>query len=443
MESMGKKSFAQRVWLGLRLLWSVLRASPLYIVVLLAPLLGLPLKAELNQWLAGSGFYVEKKFHLLLLGLSVPHCLLVLAVLVGCLFAAVGYDICIRKLKLQGPALGVFPVLTMLSAISMLATGDLVSPHLLSVFLYYLVFLQFNKRVLASDSTDKALLARVNEWKSANENRCRAYFAFTLVCLLVDGLSVNSASMTRLDELNHDLFNFVSGLVSFEIILGSLVYFSGGMDWFREEWKQLASAGRAPQDMDSLRTESGVSASFLAAVIPVAIAVNLAIGLLVHALKLPLYVDSIGTVFIGFTLGPRWAALVGGLSMVLGGLLLNPWMPYYAGTAVVIGLLSGFFGIRHWQYSIKKTVVLGIIVAVSAAVVSAPVTVLVFGGVTGSGTTVIVALLRASGRKLVESVLITGFAVELVDKVITCLMPVFVIRALPRSLAVRFPLLCR
>jgi energy-coupling factor transport system substrate-specific component len=185
------------------------------------------------------------------------------------------------------------------------------------------------------------------------------------------------------------------------------------------------------------------SPPFLASMVPVAIAMNLVIGLLVHALKLPLYLDSIGTVLVGFTFGPWWAALVGIFSMCLGGVLLNPWMPYYSGTAMVIGLLSGIFGRIGWQRSISKAFVLGVTMAVGAAIASAPVTVLVFGGVTGSGTTAIVALLRASGRTLVESVLITGFSVELIDKIVTCLLPVFIIRALPDRLAVRFPLLVR
>ena len=185
------------------------------------------------------------------------------------------------------------------------------------------------------------------------------------------------------------------------------------------------------------------SPSFLASVIPVAIAINVTVGLLVHALKLPLYLDSVGTVLVGFTFGPWWAALVGASSMLLGGLLLNPWMPYYAGTAIVIGLISGFFGTRGWQGSVAKAALLGVVIAVASATASAPVTVLVFGGVTGSGTTAIVALLRASGRTLAQSVLITGFSVEVVDKIATCIIPVFIVRALPQRLAVRFPLLVR
>jgi energy-coupling factor transport system substrate-specific component len=190
-------------------------------------------------------------------------------------------------------------------------------------------------------------------------------------------------------------------------------------------------------------TAASIPRVFLATALPVAISINLVIGLLVHALKLPLYLDSIGTVFIGFTLGPWWAAVVGASSMFLGGLLLNPWMPYYAGTAVLIGLISGFWGRLGWQRSITKATALGVVLALAAAVASAPVTVLVFGGVTGSGTTTLVAILRASGKTLVQSVLITGFAVEILDKVITCVVPALMVRSLPKVLAARFPLLNR
>lgn len=53
--------------------------------------------------------------------------------------------------------------------------------------------------------------------------------------------------------------------------------------------------------------------------IPVAIAINIAIGQLVYTLKLPLYLDSIGTIFVGAVAGPWVGALTGLLSNLIGG----------------------------------------------------------------------------------------------------------------------------
>src|SRR6266508_5544386 len=57
--------------------------------------------------------------------------------------------------------------------------------------------------------------------------------------------------------------------------------------------------------------------------IPVAIAINIAIGQIVVLLKLPVYLDSIGTVRVGILCGPWAGALTGALANTIWG-LFNP-----------------------------------------------------------------------------------------------------------------------
>src|SRR5258708_22280154 len=75
--------------------------------------------------------------------------------------------------------------------------------------------------------------------------------------------------------------------------------------------------------------------------IPVAIAINIVIGEIVVLLKLPVYLDSIGTVLVGAICGPWAGALTGALSNTIWGLLLDPnafpWWP----VAAVIGFVAG------------------------------------------------------------------------------------------------------
>ena len=82
--------------------------------------------------------------------------------------------------------------------------------------------------------------------------------------------------------------------------------------------------------------------------IPVAIAINIVLGYTVQTvLKLPIYLDSIGTIFVGVLAGPLAGALTGVLSNliwqyapVIGGGTIGP----FAVTAGVIGLLAGLWG---------------------------------------------------------------------------------------------------
>src|SRR5881398_1977154 len=81
---------------------------------------------------------------------------------------------------------------------------------------------------------------------------------------------------------------------------------------------------------------------------PVAIAINIVLGYTVQSvLKLPIYLDSIGTILVGVLAGPIPGALTGILSNLIwqyapgiGGGTIGP----FAITAGVIGLLAGLWG---------------------------------------------------------------------------------------------------
>ena len=87
------------------------------------------------------------------------------------------------------------------------------------------------------------------------------------------------------------------------------------------------------------------------ALMPVAIAINIAIGSLVVALKLPIYLDSIGTILVGVLAGPWAGALTGLLSNLIWSILpvpggAGPVIAFFAPVAAVIGLLAGFWASR-------------------------------------------------------------------------------------------------
>src|ERR1044071_988462 len=58
--------------------------------------------------------------------------------------------------------------------------------------------------------------------------------------------------------------------------------------------------------------------------IPVAMAINIAIGQIVVLLKLPVFLDSIGTVLVAVICGPWAGALTGALSNTIWGLAIDP-----------------------------------------------------------------------------------------------------------------------
>src|SRR6478752_6663819 len=83
----------------------------------------------------------------------------------------------------------------------------------------------------------------------------------------------------------------------------------------------------------------------------VAIAINLVLGSLTVALRLPLYLDSIGTILVAALAGPWAGALTGVLANLIWSILpipggAGPTIAFYAPVAGVIGLMAGFWAGR-------------------------------------------------------------------------------------------------
>ncbi|MEK7324571.1 MAG: ECF transporter S component [Chloroflexota bacterium] len=174
--------------------------------------------------------------------------------------------------------------------------------------------------------------------------------------------------------------------------------------------------------------------------IPVAIAINIAVGQTIYTLKVPLYVDSIGTILVGVLAGPWAGALTGLLSNLIWGLSgLNVTYAPYAAVAAVIGLLAGLFGELGWLKQWWKVILAGIITGLAAAAISAPITAYVFGGVTGSGTDVIQAMLQNAGLAVLPASFGQGVSSDPLDKTITYLIVWLIVRALPERFMARFP----
>lgn len=175
------------------------------------------------------------------------------------------------------------------------------------------------------------------------------------------------------------------------------------------------------------------------AFLPVSVAINLAVGTLVQVIKLPVFLDSIGTVIMAVLAGPVPAILAGLITVAVGGLITNPVLPWFAGTAIAIGWFSGFCANRGAFRRSWTSAACGLAQGVIAAVVSAPVIVGLFGGITQSGASVVVAYLLATGETVLKSVILAGVACEPVDKALTFLIVHAVLKGIPQSLSSYFP----
>lgn len=174
------------------------------------------------------------------------------------------------------------------------------------------------------------------------------------------------------------------------------------------------------------------------AALPIAIGINLALAFFVNLVKVPLFLDSTGTILMGALFGPLVGALAGVLSNAVAGVILNPVYFYFVLTAAYVGAMAGVAAKRMDFSRLGWLALVGAVVGIGAAVLSAPVATYVFQGVTPAGSySVIVAFVKATGQTLLKSTLLAGLSSDPLDKAVSFVLAGLALRSLSPSVRAR------
>lgn len=164
------------------------------------------------------------------------------------------------------------------------------------------------------------------------------------------------------------------------------------------------------------------------------IVINIILGTMVATLQIPLiFLDTMGTILVAAVLGPLAGAMTGGLTNVIQGAITNPRTIPFALVNIAIGVIVGFV-CRRFRFDFKTAFITGLVLAVVAPLIGTPISVLMFGGLTGGGTDIMVAWLLASGQRIFTAAFIPRVTGNLIDKVASCLLVVMMIRYVPKQL---------
>lgn len=171
----------------------------------------------------------------------------------------------------------------------------------------------------------------------------------------------------------------------------------------------------------------------------IAIVINIVAGQLVAMLKLPIYLDSIGTILVGILAGPWAGGLTGLLTNLIWGLISSPVAAAFSPVAMAIGIAAGLCA----KYGLFKTwwlaLISGVIITFFNAVVAVPIKIYMFGGISGTGSDFLTSYMLALGKSLFGSVVVTVFTSNLIDKVATAILAWCIVKALPGRTTARLP----
>lgn len=173
--------------------------------------------------------------------------------------------------------------------------------------------------------------------------------------------------------------------------------------------------------------------------IPAAVGINYIGKLFAGVLKLPLWLDAIGTVLASMLAGPIVGAVCGAINNIIYGLTMDPISFIYALTSIAIGLCVGIMAHKGWVKSFGKAVVVGFVVACVSAVVSTPINVAFWGGQTGNvwGDALYASLIANNFPVWIASFL-DEFVVDVPDKIATVVVAYGIFKGLPKKLTVLY-----
>ncbi len=149
------------------------------------------------------------------------------------------------------------------------------------------------------------------------------------------------------------------------------------------------------------------------------ILVSVAGRIMAANLQLPIWLDTVGTVFIAYVLGPVPGAVAGVSGNIIYA-ILNRGSVLYGLTSVAIGFIVGVAADRGYFKTLFGALTVGSIAALAATCISAPLSLILYDGYTGNmwGDGVF-DLLQSIGAPRWISAFVGEFYLDFLDKVLT------------------------
>lgn len=170
--------------------------------------------------------------------------------------------------------------------------------------------------------------------------------------------------------------------------------------------------------------------------IPVGVSINVVGYQMSQILKLPVFIDQIGTILVSMITGPWIGMVTGLLGNVVNG-MIYPTAFGYAIVSMLVGFVSGFLSRWRWYSNVVGVVIGCALLNVVSSVSAAVVTVFMFGGVTGAGTDLLTAAFVASGQALWDSVLTTNVISGTVNTIVNFAIAWIIVRRIPDRFLVK------
>lgn len=152
-----------------------------------------------------------------------------------------------------------------------------------------------------------------------------------------------------------------------------------------------------------------------------AVVVNVVLGMITSAVNIPfLFLDVMGTIFIAACFGIGYGVMTGVVTNLVLGIISGPTAIPFALVSIALAIIVGLMAKRG--FGMVKAIITGIILGVVCPAIGTPIRILLFDGLTGSGTDLVILALKASGQELFSSVFLSTLGANMIDKILSCVL---------------------
>lgn len=154
------------------------------------------------------------------------------------------------------------------------------------------------------------------------------------------------------------------------------------------------------------------------ALIALFIVINIVGGHLALYTRLPVYLDTIGTLLGSAFFGPIGGVITGVLTALINGATGDLFSIYYMPSQITVALMAGLVYKKFKPTDIKNIWWLALVISLPATIVSTIITVMLFHGITSSGSSMIVQVLHGMGISEVVAVFLVQVGTDYLDRLI-------------------------
>lgn len=164
------------------------------------------------------------------------------------------------------------------------------------------------------------------------------------------------------------------------------------------------------------------------------VGLNIVLATFAKLFAIPLlFFDTVGTILSAVLLGPVYGGITGIVTNILTSIVNDPAELPYALVNMTTGIVVGLIA-RRYIFNIKTAILTGILLSIVAPLIGTPITIYLYGGLTGGTIDILVGWLVKSGEKIFTATFVPRVLSNMIDKILSCIIVAVTIEKLPKNI---------